>query len=168
MAETSEKIGVATIYTDNNWGSKLEGFHITNIVAHDKSECIDSPVELGKVLFDNKVLSPIRIRVEGYIKHEDFDSTLGAIEKMAWNRSWDFYSICTKTTAYKNLVLLTNVQTQSSDKFDVIALTLEFSEVLTSEDTEEMRDETVGELKMSECFDVCDNDTSAGGGMSKK
>lgn len=163
-----EQLGIATIYTDNDWNSELEGFHITNIVVHDKSECIDSPVELGKVLFDNKVLSPIRIRVEGYIKHEDFYDVINWIKEMAWNRSWDFYSICTKSAAYKNLVLLTNVETQSSDKFDVVAYTLEFSEVLTSEDTNDKRQETIQTTSLPDTFDVCDRDTGAGGGMSKR
>lgn len=158
----NDTIGYSRVYTDNDWGSPLEGFYVTDISVSDSSRVIESPVELGTTMFDNKVLDPIKIRVEGYIKHEDFDSVITKIEDMAWDRSWNFYSVVTKSRAYKNLILKTRIDSQKRDMFDVISYTLEFVEVLFSE-----VQESVSSLRMSMCYNVTDGDTKSCGGISK-
>lgn len=88
----------ANIYSDNNFGSKIDIFKSTKVKVEKRSRVIKAPVENGQQSFDNKVIDPIIIRVTGVIDCTDpnSDNALDVIDKMFFSRDFEFYSVSSR------------------------------------------------------------------------
>lgn len=134
----------------------LEGFRILSVNIIEKSTMIESPVESGIRVVDNKVIMPVKIRVSGIcdnvrgnIQNKD-DKVIQEIITSAKEvyadiyemlRNKDFeetdngirpvtYTIATKGLIYRNMVLTEVSQVNDAEHLLVIPVTLTFTELL--------------------------------------
>lgn len=122
----------ANIYSDNNFGSKIDIFKSTKVKVEKRSRVIKAPVENGLQSFDNKVIDPIVIRVTGVIDCTDpnSDNALNVIDKMFFNRDFEFYSVSSKDGSYDNLILQDAPRDEDSDRPDWAVFELVFVEAM--------------------------------------
>lgn len=120
--------------TDNNGKNRLRGFNCTRIRPRKSANVIGAPVETGQMSFDNKVINPTEIVLEGIVVMTDTDNdpqnTISKIEEMLSNRKFQFYSITTDAQTYKNLILKECPSTNDRDTPDFVTYELTFVEAL--------------------------------------
>lgn len=123
------------IFKDNDWGSIVKGFNVMRISATRNARVIAAPVETGQMSFDNKVVDPLRVSVEGIIEIEPdgaWESTkaVGDINKMLADRSFNFYSVSDGENFYNNLILQECPAIRDVKQVDFLVFTLTFVEAL--------------------------------------
>lgn len=138
----------------------LEGFRILSVNVIEKSTMIESPVESGIRVVDNKVIMPVKIRVSGICdnvrgnikteldgkKNKITQEILTSAKEVYADiyemlRENDFeetdngirpktYTIATKGLIYRNMVLTEVSQVNDAEHLLVIPVTLTFTELL--------------------------------------
>ena len=136
----------------------LKGFRILNVNINEKSTMIESPVESGIRVVDNKVIMPVKIRVTGICdnvrgnikldeEHDKITQDIITSAKEVYSdiyamlREKDFeetetgtrpvtYTIATKGLIYRNMILTEVSQVNDAEHLLVIPVTLTFTELM--------------------------------------
>lgn len=136
----------------------LEGFRILSVNVIEKSTMIESPVESGIRVVDNKVIMPVKIQVSGICDNvrgnikldeetnkitQDISTSAKDVYSTiyAMLREKDFeetdngirpktYTIATKGLIYRNMILTEVSQVNDAEHLLVIPVTLTFTELL--------------------------------------
>ena len=119
----------ATLHSpDGNW--TWEQYKITDIRPSKPGRLAKTPLELGTVSIDNKVVDPIEITVTGFIEAEHYDSYMEFLNEWRNNREWKFLQLISKFEIYDHLVLLNINPHETADKFDVAEVTCTLMQVM--------------------------------------
>lgn len=114
-----------------DYGSEpIKEFKVTEIEPSPSSRMIGSPVETGTMSFDNKVIDPITVKVVGMCHVSMYDKVYNKFLDMLENREWSFVSVVSKVQTYSKLMLTRMPHRETSDKHDVVEITLEFTQVI--------------------------------------
>lgn len=111
----------------------IKGFKVTNITARHEARIIGSPVESGRMSFDNKVIEPTVLTVKGLVHMDDFDDVHDKLVKMFINRDWEFVSIIGKGVIWNQMMLSKMPHEETNERHDVVEFTLEFTEIITDD-----------------------------------
>ena len=123
----------------NTSGSEIWAFLFT-IDDSRSAKMISSPVETGKYVFDNKVIMPRVIDLRGIIPmahNGDFENwtpqkCLDDLKKAFEDRSYNTYTVVTKTESIPNLVVDNLRYSYTSEKFDAVDVNITLKELITS------------------------------------
>lgn len=93
---------------------------------------ISSPVEMGYNVFDNKVLDPIEITLKCLVSlgSEDIKNAMQTLYSLYAERTYNFCTVATKEGVYNNMSLCDMPHEETTDKHDVIEVTLKFKQVI--------------------------------------
>ena len=133
---------VPEVYINNQYGDAIN-IDITHIEVNKHADAIDSPVESGTKVFDNKVIQPINISLEVVADAGNY-AIHNIINTMLKNRTYQFYTIGTKEGVYENMMMIDASHTESDDKFDKIVYQLQFKEILIARSSSQSF--TIGKL----------------------
>lgn len=128
-----EEIERAAVYLDNNFSNELTGFKVMKVQVTDNSRVIGAPVESGQTSFDNKVIDPMKVVVNGIIVIDssgEYKTTINKLKKMADNRNFEFYSVTDGMNQINNLILQTMPTIRDPDRFDFVQVEIVFVEAL--------------------------------------
>lgn len=119
---------VPEVYIDNQFGNAID-IDIVHIEVGKHAEAINSPVETGTKVFDNKVIQPITVDMEVVAEAGNY-AIHNIIDTMLKNRTYQFYTIGTKEGVYSNMMMVDASHTEEDSKFDKIVYKLQFVEIL--------------------------------------
>lgn len=127
-------MNTVAVYTDNNFGSELAGFEIMGVKVRKHSRVTTAPLESGESSADYKVLEPIHVTVDGYIKcsggSDNATAALDGLNEMFLTREHKFFSVITKDAKYNNLVLQECPHDEDAEKPYMAHFRLEFVEAM--------------------------------------
>ena len=106
------------------------GLSVHSVEVDRTANAIKSPVERGHYVFDNKVIMPLEVTVNIIVKENEWDSVWSELERMYNNRSYEFYTVCTRGEVIGNLMLVGLPRKETPDKWDAVELTLKFVQVV--------------------------------------
>lgn len=112
----------------------MKSFMITSYDIRLQSEIIGSPVEMGQKVFDNKVVQPVIVSINGLILSENnnadsiYEDFVKAWEERSWDNFWRFYDKMDRV--YENLMLRSCPIRGEPDKYDAIPVSLEFIQIM--------------------------------------
>ena len=118
------------ICKDDSGQEPITGFSIDAINVKRDSDVIAAPVESGQQSFDNKVIKPMEIVVNGSIYREDATGALSSILEMYASRKFKFYSVQDGDDLYPNLILKSCPLTRNTEKIDLNMVELVFVEAM--------------------------------------
>lgn len=111
----------------------IPGLNPMRITIHNRVTISKHPVETGEVVMDNKVYQPVEVEVNCLVDCEFFDSVMRTLEKLLNDKSGNTFMIRTKTDDIEGLLLYDIIETQTTDKYDVVEITLKFIEQMEAE-----------------------------------
>lgn len=102
------------------------------------SKIIGAPVETGLTIFDNKVIQPRQISLNGIIPlahNGDFqnwtpEKCLSDLKEAFENRTYETYTVVTKTEIVPNLIVESLQYSYTSDKYDAVDVNMTLKELL--------------------------------------
>lgn len=101
------------------------------------SKIIGAPVETGVTIFDNKVIQPRVVSLRGLLPmaHNGFDNwspekCLSDLKEAFENRTYETYTVITKTETIPNLVVESLQYTHTSEKYDAVDVAITLKELL--------------------------------------
>lgn len=132
------------------------------------SKMISAPVESGREFFDNKVIMPREISIEGILplgnngerNEGDANKIVQDIKKMFRDHSYKTYTIVTKTDVVENMMCSGLEFLNSKDMFDAVNISISFKELIIA--NEAIR-ESIGSKKSTPANR--DNNGTAQSGM---
>lgn len=121
----------------NTDGSELWAF-LFSIDDNRSAKIIGSPVETGVTIFDNKVIQPRTVSLRGLLPmahNGDFENwtpekCLSDLKKAFENRTYETYTVVTKTETITNLVVENLQYTNTSEKFDAVDVSVSLKELM--------------------------------------
>lgn len=116
-----------------NKNDSIPGLNPMTITIHNSVTISKHPVETGEVVMDNKVHKPVEVVVNCLVDCGFFDSVMRTLEKLLNDKSGNTFMIRTKTRDIEGLLLYDIIETQNSDKYDVVEITLKFIEQMEAE-----------------------------------
>lgn len=127
-------MNTVAVYSDNDFGNELQGFHIMGVKVRKSSRVTSAPLESGETSADYKVLEPIHLTVDGYVDcssgASDGKAALDAINEMLTMRKHRFYSVITRDAQYTNLILQECPHDESNENVTMAHFRLEFVEAM--------------------------------------
>lgn len=124
----------ANIYKSAKAGSNpVEGFSVDKVRQVLKARVIAAPVETGQQSFDNKVLDPFDIIVEGCVVIDDegkWKKTIQTLRQMYANRKFEFYSASDGVNYYDNLILTELPIERDVSRYDVVSIEAKFVQAM--------------------------------------
>lgn len=111
----------------------IPGLNPMRVTIHNHVTISRHPVETGEVVMDNKVHQPVEVEVNCLVDCEFFDSVMRTLEKLLQDKSGNTFMIRTKTDDIEGLLLYDIIETQTTDKYDVVEITLKFIEQMEAE-----------------------------------
>lgn len=111
----------------------IPGLHPMRVTIHNHVTISRHPIETGEVVMDNKVYQPVEVEVNCLVDCEFFDSVMRTLEKLLQDKSGMTFMIRTKTDDIEGLLLYDIVETQTTEKYDVVDITLKFIEQMEAE-----------------------------------
>lgn len=125
-------MGRAAVYTDNDFGTELVGLKSMSVKIIPSAKIIGAPVETGVTSFDNKVLEPTKVIVNGIVTIGVPGSmhAMNSIDQMMDNRDFSFYSATDGQNCISNLIMESAQSTRENNRFDFIEYELVFKEAL--------------------------------------
>lgn len=105
------------------------------------AKIIGSPVETGVTIFDNKVIQPRAVSLRGLLPmahNGEFDNwspekCLSDLKNAFENRTYETYTVITKTESITNLVVETLQYTHTTDKYDAVDVNITLKELLITD-----------------------------------
>lgn len=102
------------------------------------AKIIGAPVETGVTIFDNKVIQPRVVSLRGLLPmahNGEFDNwspekCLSDLKKAFENRTYETYTVVTKTETIPNLVVESLQYTHTSEKYDAVDVSITLKELL--------------------------------------
>jgi len=119
---------VPEVYINNQYGDSID-IDITRASVNKHAEAINSPVETGTKVFDNKVIQPIHIEMIVIADAGNY-AIKNIIDTMFKNRTYQFYTLGTKEGVYENMMMVDASHTEEDDKFNKIVYSLQFVEII--------------------------------------
>ena len=105
--------------------------HIYDIQHSPTAKLIESPIETGGVMFDNKVQNPIRVTVKGWVRGKDSEELFATANRYYKSRSQkDVVTIFTKTMVYGNMCLVEMPTHESAEKLTIYDVTFGFTQLM--------------------------------------
>lgn len=124
----------ANIYKSSKAGSNpVEGFSVDKVRQVLKARVIAAPVETGQQSFDNKVLDPFDIIVEGCVVIDDegkWKKTIQTLRQMYANRKFEFYSASDGVNYYDNLILTELPIERDVSRYDIVSIEAKFIQAM--------------------------------------
>lgn len=124
----------ANIYKSAKAGSNpVEGFSVDKVRQVLKARVIAAPVETGQQSFDNKVLDPFDIIVEGCVVIDDegkWKKTIQTLRQMYANRKFEFYSASDGVNYYDNLILTELPIERDVSRYDIVSIEAKFVQAM--------------------------------------
>lgn len=124
----------ANIYKSAKAGSNpVDGFSVDKVRQVLKARVIAAPVETGQQSFDNKVLDPFDIVVEGCVVIDDegkWKKTIQTLRQMYANRKFEFYSASDGVNYYDNLILVELPIERDVSRYDVVSIEAKFVQAM--------------------------------------
>jgi hypothetical protein len=124
----------ANIYKSAKAGSSpVEGFSVDKVRQVLKARVIAAPVETGQQSFDNKVLDPFDIVVEGCVVIDDegkWKKTIQTLRQMYANRKFEFYSASDGVNYYDNLILVELPIERDVSRYDIVSIEAKFVQAM--------------------------------------
>lgn len=134
----------AAIYRDAEGSQEIEGLSVRSARKVSHANVIGAPLESGQQSFDNKVIMPYEVVVDGIIVIDDegkWQKTLRAINKMFESREFEFYSASDGVQVWKNLILKDYPVIRKAEEFDYIYCNITFVEAKIVNTAESTNDE---------------------------
>lgn len=107
------------------------GVSITDIQVSREATVTRSPIELGYAVMDAKVVQPAEITIKGIIQCSNYDETSARLNRMFIDRTATSYTIITKTRPYTGMMLFSMDESQGTEKYDAVDVTLKFIELMS-------------------------------------
>lgn len=120
-------------YSRGAKNDSIPGLNPMRVTIHNHVTISRHPVETGEVVMDNKVYQPVEVEVNCLVDCEYFDGVMRTLEKLLKDKSGNTFMIRTKTDDIEGLLLYDIVETQTTDKYDVVEITLKFIEQMEAE-----------------------------------
>lgn len=124
----------ANIYNSSKAGnSPVEGFSVDKVRQVLRARVISAPVETGQRSFDNKVLDPFDILVEGCVVIDDkgkWKKTIQTLRQMYANRKFEFYSASDGANYYDNLILTELPIERDVSRYDIVSIEIKFVQAM--------------------------------------
>lgn len=128
------------VMNSGNAGQGIIISTINNIRDSQTSKLIGAPVESGSMVFDNKVIMPRKVDVNGIVSFvsrtngdRDPQAIFDAVEKMFSERSYNTFTIVSKSKVISNMICETCEITDTTDKYDAVEIALTFKELLVAD-----------------------------------
>lgn len=101
----------------------------TDIEVHDSVKITKYPVEKGYTVMDNRVEQPTVIEIKALAE----DKNVSAISTLRFllKKSKDTFDVTCKSATYTNMVLESIKESDKTDMYDVVEVTLKFVEALS-------------------------------------
>lgn len=132
----------AYVFSSNKSSNPIKGFSVDKVRQVLKARVIAAPVETGQQSFDNKVLDPYDVIVEGCVVIDDegqWKKTIDTLEKMYANRDFEFYSVSDGVNYYENLILTELPIERDCSRYDIISIEMKFVQAMLVQKQEQKK-----------------------------